>query len=116
MAKTDLTGKVITIDGVDYKLVAVEKTDKTDKTDKRNKVIVGMETPIGIVQQVFNRYAKDGSPFPLKEGKYEEDGHTFHVEYATEDEVVEKVGKPISDLTDEERMLALLGMMAELED
>jgi hypothetical protein len=113
MAKTDLTGKVITIDGVDYKLVAVEKTEKTDK---RNKVIVGMETPIGIVQQVFNRYAKDGSPFPLEEGKYEEDGHTFHVEYATEDEVAEKVGKPISDLTDEERMLALLGMMAELED
>lgn len=113
MAKTDLTGNVITIDGVDYKLIAVEKTDKTDK---RNKVIVGMETPICIVQQVFNRYAKDGSPFPLKEGKYEEDGHTFHVEYATEDEVAEKVGKPISDLNDEERMLALLGMMAELED
>jgi hypothetical protein len=110
MAKNDLTGKVITIDGVDYKLVAVEKADK------RNKVIVGMETLIGIVQQVFERYAKDGSPFPLKEGKYEEDGHTFHVEYATEDEVAEKVGKPINDLTDEERMLALLGMMAELED
>jgi hypothetical protein len=110
MAKNDLTGKVITIDGVNYNLVAVENADN------RNKVIVGMETPIGIVQQVFERYAKDGSPFPLKEGTYEEGGHTFHVEYATEDEVAEKVGKPISDLTDEERMLALLSMMVELED
>ena len=35
MAKTDLTGKVITIDGVDYKLVAVEKTDKRNKVNRR---------------------------------------------------------------------------------
>ena len=111
MAKTDLTGKVITIDGVDYKLVAVEKTDKTDK---RNKVIVGMETPIGIVQQVFNRYAKNGSPFPLEEGKYEEDGHTFHVEYVADDEVDNKVGTPIDEMTDAERALALLGLMTEI--
>lgn len=110
METKNLNGKVIVVDGVSYKLVAISKEEAP------NKVIISMATPFGAIQQVVDRYDKEGNVFSLAEGKYEEGGHEFTIEYATEAEVKSKVGKPMEELTDEERFLTMLGMLAELED
>ena len=44
-----LNGKVIVIDGVEYRLVSVEKKDN------RTKAIISMKTPFGYVQHVIDR-------------------------------------------------------------
>ena len=110
METKNLNGKVIVIDGVSYKLVAMSESEAP------NKVIISMLTPFGAIQQVVNRYDKQGNVFPLAEGKYEEDGHEFTIEYATEAEVKQKVGKPMDELSDDERLITMLGMLAELGD
>lgn len=84
-----LNGKTIVIDGVEYRLVAVESKDT------RTKAIISMETPFGYIQQVLDREClREG----VKEGDIEIDGHHFSVEFCNEDEVDKKVGKPISEL------------------
>lgn len=84
-----LNGKTIVIDGVEYRLVAVESKDT------RTKAILSMETPFGYIQQVLDREClREG----VKEGDIEFGGHHFSVEFCNEDEVDKKVGKPISEL------------------
>lgn len=86
---SNLNGKKIVIDGVEYRLVAVENDDT------RTKAILSMETPFGCVQQVVDRDdLRDG----VEEGDIEIDGKHFVVEFCTEDEVEGKVGKPVSEL------------------
>ena len=84
-----LNGKTIVIDGVEYRLVAVESKDT------RTKAIISMETPFGYLQQVVDREClREG----VEEGESEIDGIHFAVEFCNEDEVDKKVGKPISEL------------------
>ena len=91
-----LNGKTIVIDGVEYRLVAVENEDT------RTKAILSMETPLGYIQQVVDREdLREG----VKEGDIEIDGKHFVVEFCTEDEVEGKVGKPISELSPIELMM-----------
>ena len=91
-----LNGKTIVIDGVEYRLVAVENEDT------RTKAIISIKTPFGYVQQVMDREDLiDG----LEEGDIEVNGKHFVVEFCTEDEVDGKVGKPISELNPIELMM-----------
>ena len=91
-----LNGKTIVIDGVEYRLVAVENEDT------RTKAIISIKTPFGYVQQVMDREDLiDG----LEEGDIEINGKHFVVEFCTEDEVEGKVGKPISELNPIELMM-----------
>ena len=91
-----LNGKTIVIDGVEYRLVAVESEDT------RTKAIISIKTPFGYVQQVMDREDLiDG----LEEGDIEINGKHFVVEFCTEDEVEGKVGKPISELNPIELMM-----------
>jgi hypothetical protein len=105
----NLNNKLVVIDGVEYRLVAVE--------DKRDKVIVSMITPFGAIQSVHPRYDEDGDAFPLAEGKYEQDGHVFVVEYVAADEVSEHVGKPMEEMTPDDALLMAISLaMSETED
>ena len=91
-----LNGKTIVIDGVEYRLVAVENEDN------RTKAILSIKTPFGYVQQVVDREDLiDG----LEEGDIEINGNHFVVEFCKEDEVEGKVGKPISELSPIELMM-----------
>ena len=84
-----LNGKTIVIDGVEYRLVAVENEDT------RTKAILSMETPFGYIQKVVDREClREG----IEEGDIEIDGNHFVVEFCTEDEVKDKVGKSVSEL------------------
>lgn len=84
-----LNGKTIVIDGVEYRLVAVENEDK------RTKAILSVETPFGYVQHVVDREElREG----VEEGDIEIAGKHFVVEFCKEDEVKGKVGKHISEL------------------
>lgn len=102
-----LNGKTIVIDGVEYRLVAVENEDT------RTKAIISMETPFGYVQQVVDRdVLRDG----VEEGNIEIDGKHFVVEFCTEDEVEGKVGKHISELTPIDMlMMSLAEIMSEAD-
>ena len=94
-----LNGKVIVIDGVEYRLVAVEKKDN------RTKAIISMKTPFGYVQHVIDREnLRDG----VEEGEIEIDGMHFVVEFCNEDEVEGKVGKPLSELDPIEMLMMRL--------
>ena len=94
--KANLNGKTIVIDGVEYRLVAVENEDT------RNKVIISMETPFGYLQQVVDREClREG----VEEGESEIDGIHFVVEFCNEDEVKGKVGKPLSELNPIDRLM-----------
>ena len=98
--KANLNGKTIVIDGVEYRLVAVENEDT------RNKVIISMETPFGYLQQVVDREClREG----VEEGEIEIDGKHFIVEFCNEDEVDKKVGKPISKLNSIDIMKIVFG-------
>ena len=98
--KANLNGKTIVIDGVEYRLVAVENEDT------RNKVIISMETPFGYLQQVVGREClREG----VEEGEIEIDGKHFIVEFCNEDEVDKKVGKPISELNSIDIMKIVFG-------
>ena len=84
-----LNGKLIVIDGVEYRLVSVEKKDN------RTKAIISLKTPFGYVQHVIDREnLRDG----VEEGEIEIDGKHFVVEFCKEDEVEGKVGKSLSEL------------------
>ena len=100
-----LNGKTIVIDGVEYRLVAVESEDT------RTKAIISMETPFGYVQHVMDREnLRDG----VEEGDTEIDGKHFVVEFCKEDEVEGKVGKPVSELNTLDMLLMRLAeAMAE---
>ena len=99
MNKT-LNGKTIVIDGVEYRLVAVEENE-----DTRTKAIISMETPFGYFQRVVDREdLRDG----VEEGDIEIGGEHFVVEFCKEDEVDGKVGKLISKLSPIELMLMSL--------
>ena len=102
-----LNGKTIVIDGVEYRLVAVENEDT------RTKAIISMETPFGYVQQVVDRdVLRDG----VEEGNIEVDGKHFVIEFCTEDEVEGKVGKPISELNPIDMlMMSLVEIMSEAD-
>lgn len=102
-----LNGKTIVIDGVEYRLVAVENEDT------RTKAILSMETPFGYVQQVVDREdLREG----VEEGDIEIDGKHFVVEFCMEDEVEGKVGKPVSELNLIDMLLmGLAEAMAEAE-
>ena len=102
---SNLNGKTIVIDGVEYRLVAVESKDT------RTKAIISMETPFGYIQQVLDREClREG----VKEGDIEIDGHNFSVEFCNEDEVDKKVGKPISELNPIDMlMMSLSATMGE---
>lgn len=94
-----LNGKVIVIDGVEYRLVSVEKKDN------RTKAIISMKTPFGYVQHVIDREnLRDG----VEEGEIEIDGMHFVVEFCNEDEVEGKVGKPLSELDPIEMLMMRL--------
>lgn len=94
-----LNGKVIVIDGVEYRLVSVEKKDN------RTKAIISMKTPFGYVQHVIDREnLRDG----VEEGEIEIDGKHFVVEFCNEDEVEGKVGKPLSELDPIEMLMMRL--------
>ena len=100
-----LNGKTIVIDGVEYRLVAVEHTDN------RTKAILSMATPFGYVQQVVDREdLREG----VEEGEIEIEGKRFVVEFCTEDEVAGKVGKPVSELNPIEMLL--MQMMVDADD
>ncbi len=87
-----LNGKVIVIDGVEYRLVSVEKKDN------RTKAIISMKTP----QYVIDREnLRDG----VEEGEIEIDGKHFVVEFCNEDEVEGKVGKSFSELNPIDRLM-----------
>ena len=103
--KANLNGKTIVIDGVEYRLVAVENEDT------RNKVIISMETPFGYLQQVVEREClREG----VEEGESEIEGKHFIVEFCNEDEVDKKVGKPISELNPIDMlMMSLSATMGE---
>ena len=102
-----LNGKVIVIDGVEYRLVAVENEDT------RTKAIISMETPFGYIQKVVDR---EDLCEGAEEGDIEIDGKHFVVEFCTEDEVEGKVGKPVSELNPIDRFLMNLAeAMAEAE-
>ena len=91
-----LNGKVIVIDGVEDRLVSVEKKDT------RTKAIISMKTPFGYVQHVIDREnLRDG----VEEGETEIDGKHFVVEFCNEDEVEGKVGKPLSELNPIDRLM-----------
>ena len=91
-----LNGKVIVIDGVEYRLVSVEKKDN------RTKAIISLKTPFGYVQHVIDREnLRDG----VEEGEIEIDGKQFVVEFCNEDEVNGKVGKPLSELNPIDRLM-----------
>ena len=100
-----LNGKKIVIDGVEYRLVAVEGKDA------RTKAIISMETPFGYVQQVVDREdLRDG----VKEGDTNVNGKHFIVEFCTEDEVKGKVGKPVGELSSIDMlMMSLAAAMSE---
>lgn len=102
-----LNGKTIVIDGVEYRLVAVENEDT------RTKAILSMETPFGYVQQVVDREdLREG----VEEGNIEVDGKHFVIEFCTEDEVEGKVGKPISELNPIDMlMMSLAEIMSEAD-
>jgi hypothetical protein len=102
-----LNGKTIVIDGVEYRLVAVENEDT------RTKAIISMETPFGYVQQVVDRdVLRDG----VEEGNIEVDGKHFVIEFCEEDEVEGKVGKPISELSPIDMlMMSLAEIMSEAD-
>ena len=102
-----LNGKTIVIDGVEYRLVAVENEDT------RTKAIISMETPFGYVQQVVDRdVLRDG----VEEGNIEVDGKHFVIEFCTKDEVESKVGKPISELNPIDMlMMSLAEIMSEAD-
>ena len=94
-----LNGKVIVIDGVEYRLVSVEKKDN------RTKAIISLKTPFGYVQHVIDREnLRDG----VEEGEIEIDGKHFVVEFCNEDEVKGKVGKSLSELNPIDRLMMLL--------
>lgn len=94
-----LNGKLIVIDGVEYRLVSVEKKDN------RTKAIISMKTPFGYVQHVIDREnLRDG----VEEGEIEIDGKHFVVEFCNEDEVEGKVGKPLSELDPIEMLMMRL--------
>lgn len=85
-----LNGKKIVIDGVEYRLVAVENEDT------RTKAIISVETPFGYIQKVLDRAdLRDG----VEEGEVDIDGDHFIVEFCNEDEVDGKLGKPLSELS-----------------
>ena len=91
-----LNGKVIVIDGVEYRLVSV------DKKDNRTKAIISLKTPFGYVQHVIDREnLRDG----VEEGEIEIDGKHFVVEFCNEDEVKGKVGKSLSELNPIDRLM-----------
>ena len=91
-----LNGKVIVIDGVEYRLVSVEKKDN------RTKAIISLKTPFGYVQHVIDREnLRDG----IEEGEIEIDGKHFVVEFCNEDEVKGKVGKSLSELNPIDRLM-----------
>ena len=91
-----LNGKVIVIDGVEYRLVSVEKNDN------RTKAIISLKTPFGYVQHVIDREnLRDG----VEEGEIEIDGKHVVVEFCNEDEVKGKVGKPLSELNPIDRLM-----------
>ena len=102
-----LNGKTIVIDGVKYRLVAVENEDT------RTKAILSMETPFGYIQQVVDRAdLREG----VKEGDTDIDGKHFVVEFCKEDEVEGKVGKPVSELLNPIDMLLMRLAEAMNED
>lgn len=85
-----LNGKTIVIDGVEYRLTEVKNDDN------RTKAIISIETPYGYIQKVVDREdLREG----VEEGDIEIDGKHFTVEFCTEDEVEDKVGKPVSELS-----------------
>ena len=94
-----LNGKVIVIDGVEYRLVSVEKKDN------RTKAIISLKTPFGYVQHVIDREnLRDG----VEGGEIEIDGNHFVVEFCNEDEVKGKVGKSLSELDPIEMLMMRL--------
>ena len=94
-----LNGKVIVIDGVEYRLVSVEKKDN------RTKAIISMKTPFGYVQHVIDR---ENLRDDVEEGEIEIDGKHFVVEFCNEDELEGKVGKPLSELDPIEMLMMRL--------
>ena len=102
-----LNGKTIVIDGVEYRLVAVENEDT------RTKAILSIKTPFGYVQQVVDREdLREG----VEEGDIEIDGKHFVVEFCTEDEVEGKVGKPVSELNPIDMFLMSLAEAEKKEE
>jgi len=91
-----LNGKTIVIDGVEYRLVAVENEDN------RTKVILSLKTPFGYIQKVIDR---EDLRDDIEEGDIEIDGKHFIVEFCKEDEVRSKVGKPVGELNPVEALL-----------
>jgi hypothetical protein len=100
MAK--LNGHLVTIDGITYRMEMVE--------DKRDKVIISMNTKLGVLQTVCDRYKGDDE-FPLREGEYTTDGESFTVEYVCSDGLKGKLGTPLSELDLEDMLGLVLGMV-----
>ena len=102
-----LNGKTIVIDGVEYRLVAV------DSKDTRTKAIISMETPFGHIQHVTDReHLREG----VVEGDIEIGGTHFSVEFCNAYEVDKKVGKPISELNPIDMMkMAFADIMSEAD-
>ena len=102
-----LNGKKIVIDGVEYRLVAVENEDT------RTKAILSMETPFGYIQKVVDREClREG----IEEGDIEIDGNHFVVEFCTEDEVKNKVGKSVSELNPIEMFMMTMHLAEAMAD
>ena len=100
MAK--LNGHLVTIDGITYRMEMVE--------DKRDKVIISMNTKMGTLQTVCDRYKGDDE-FPLNEGEYNLDGDSFTIEYVCSDDLKHKLGTPLSELDLEDMLGLMLSMV-----
>lgn len=78
MASTnDLSGKVITIDGVSYKLTKVS----TGNNDKRTKAVITLKTPFGDMFSIFDR-----DDLRYGEGNHNVCGKVFNIRFVTEEE------------------------------
>lgn len=96
----NLNGKVIEIEGVKYTLVECE-------TEKKNKAIISMETPFGVLQTVCDRSELDADG----EGVFDVDGKKVKVEFVSESDLKEKLGKPLSELDVDDIIKMILDIM-----
>jgi hypothetical protein len=99
MAK--LNGHLVTIDGITYRMEMVD--------DKRDKVIISMNTKMGVLQTVCDRYKGDDE-FPLNEGEYDLGGDKFSVEYVCSDDLKGRLGTPLSELDLEDMISLAIGL------
>lgn len=83
--KSNIEGMVITINGKNYRLVEIKENG--NNCDKKANALVSLQTPFGEITKVYPLFSGDGERvFGVPEGTYNNNGDTFTVRYATEEE------------------------------